>query len=446
MSCTCHAIYVALLGAAFVNFSRCLEESDRQLQQTDWFEGFCNQDTSSPEGAVRSFQSIWPQSALQSCEKQPDAGSWIWPGRNWCWVAAKRHACYGHHTWYDAESVAYEEMRHNQKELKAEMQMLPHLPALQNAELCDKPVLGAELKPKEAKEQEQKLAAFHIQSAEAHFWFQRNVAVYVLNMPSATERWAQMSRRLQELEIHAKRLDGIDLSLGLDQAKKDGLVPNDWNFTAAKETMVRLLHKSSAAAAQRYLDNYGIGTVGCAAAHLRAMWQAASAWHSKKPLVLILEDDVWLEDDFKLKLRNLLRDEVPCDWDVISLRSQCPYGVCVTPHLTRVQPDGNEPEEMCRHGVNYGFYAMLYRADALIPVANALHRQIWNNSRPGCLANDVALAAISDRIAYYAVPSSQVPGFVQHTNRGSVRTELNHRGQAWLDLVLQKKQRYADKS
>jgi hypothetical protein len=32
--------------------------------------------------------------------------------------------------------------RHNQKELKAEMQMLPHLPALQNAELCDKPVLG----------------------------------------------------------------------------------------------------------------------------------------------------------------------------------------------------------------------------------------------------------------------------------------------------------------
>lgn len=176
------------------------------------------------------------------------------------------------------------------------------------------------------------------------------------------------------------------------------------------------------------------------------MWQAASAWHSKKPLVLILEDDVWLEDDFKLKLRNLLRDEVPCDWDVISLRSQCPYGVCVTPHLTRVQPDGNEPEEMCRHGVNYGFYAMLYRAGALIPVANALHRQIWNNSRPGCLANDVALAAISDRIAYYAVPSSQVPGFVQHTNRGSVRTELNHRGQAWLDLVLQKKQRYADKS
>eukprot|EP00435_Cladocopium_sp_Y103_P030022 s356_g7.t1 len=345
----CHAVYVALLGAAFVNLSRCLEESDRQLQQTDWKH-------------LDRFHA-----AQISAAKAQSAHSKAF-GRNLLCRVVRSSLMQVPGFGQGAIGVG-----HNQKELNAEMQTLPHLPALQNAELCDKPMLGAELKPKEGKEQ--KLAAFHIQSAEAHFWFQRNVAVYVLNMPSATERWAQMSRPgsrtlkftepdLIELEIRAKRVDGIDLSLGLDQAKKDGLVPSDWNFTAAKETMVRLLHKSSAAAAQRYLDNYGIGTVGCAAAHLRAMWQAASAWHSKKPLVLILEDDVWLEDrcdDFKLKLRNLLRDEVPCDWDVISLRSQCPYGV----HLTRVQPDGNEPEEMCRHGVNYGFYAMLYRVSDL---------------------------------------------------------------------------------
>ena len=117
---------------------------------------------------------LWSSNSTSQGEKQPDAGSWIWPGRNWCWVvggsardcaktfesiyqptkafgpkrlqpqeydgicrsvvmcpsifdritsrnsaqtisvlakAAKRHACYGHHTWYDAESVAYEEMR-----------------------------------------------------------------------------------------------------------------------------------------------------------------------------------------------------------------------------------------------------------------------------------------------------------------------------------------------
>ena len=36
---------------------------------------------------------------------------------------------------------------------------------------------------------------------------------------------------------------------------------------------------------------------------------------------------------------------------------------------------------------------------------------VWNadaiDRRPGCLANDVALATISDRVSYYAVPSSQ---------------------------------------
>ena len=32
--------------------------------------------------------------------------------------------------------------------------------------------------------------------------------------------------------------------------------------------------------------------------------------------------------------------------------------------------------------------------------------EIWNSSRPGCLANDVALGKLSDQLAYYAVPSS----------------------------------------
>ena len=48
--------------------------------------------------------------------------------------------------------------------------------------------------------------------------------------------------------------------------------------------------------------------------------------------------------------------------------------------------------------MSYGFYAMLYRASSLVQIANALHGAIWNASAPGCLANDVALAAVSDRI------------------------------------------------
>ena len=44
------------------------------------------------------------------------------------------------------------------------------------------------------------------------------------------------------------------------------------------------IRSSRAIQSGRYLENYGLGTVGCAAAHLRALWTAASAWHARKPL------------------------------------------------------------------------------------------------------------------------------------------------------------------
>ncbi|CAE8634520.1 unnamed protein product, partial [Polarella glacialis] len=70
-------------------------------------------------------------------------------------------------------------------------------------------------------------------------------------------------------------------------------------------------------------------------------------------------------------------------------------------------------------------------ANSLSSVADKLARQVWDDSRPGCLANDVALASISDQLAYYAVPASQVPGFLVHgVTDASVREALNQRGRA----------------
>merc|ERR1719433_7696 len=132
-------------------------------------------------------------------------------------------------------------------------------------------------------------------------------------------------------------------------------------------------------------------------------------WVHKTPLALILEDDVMLADDFVTKLKRLLEEETPCDWSAISLKSRCPYGECVSPHLSRVQPDGNEPVERCRHGVNYGFYAMLYRLNDLADLRERLAHVIWDPTRPHCLDIDVALASISDEITYYAVPGLQAP-------------------------------------
>merc|ERR1712232_146846 len=170
-----------------------------------------------------------------------------------------------------------------------------------------------------------------------------------------------------------------------------------------------------------------LGTVGCAAAHLNALHIAANNFRltPTKSLALILEDDVELVWDFAVRLKRLLQSEAPCDWEAISLRSRCPYGVCVSPHLTRVLPDGNEPEDRCRHGVNYGFFAMLYRLDALPVLREQLWIRVWDAWHPRCLDVDVAFASISDRFAYYAVPFIQEPGFLSEGGQGSSRFTTN---------------------
>eukprot|EP00931_Biecheleriopsis_adriatica_P052957 TRINITY_DN30904_c0_g1_i2.p1 TRINITY_DN30904_c0_g1~~TRINITY_DN30904_c0_g1_i2.p1 ORF type:complete len:453 (+),score=76.47 TRINITY_DN30904_c0_g1_i2:30-1388(+) len=404
--------------------------------------GICAASLPSQALSVRSFEGSadLPAEMVDACKQQkPTHGAWLWPGRDWCWVATKRHACYGRHSWENAQNLAAEERR-------APDTHLATLPGLLHAEVCDRPSLGADPLPSDASKRDHEGSEddeLQLEMQEAQVWFRQNVAVYVVSLPTAVARWRRISGRLKELGIEAVRVPGVDVSStdALEKAKQDGLIPRTWDFDVAKQNMIRLLKNSSAETALRYTNNYGLGTVGCAAAHIRAMWQAASRSRRKgRQLALILEDDVWLEDDFVLKLRRLLSQEAPCDWEVISLRSQCPYGACVSPHLTRVQPDGNEPAEMCRHGVNYGFYAMLYRVSSLISLANLLHQNVWDSSRPACLANDVALASVSDRIAYYAVPSSQVPGFVSLGGGESVRSSLNRRGSAtWLDATLQQK-------
>merc|ERR1712233_238275 len=97
--------------------------------------------------------------------------------------------------------------------------------------------------------------------------------------------------------------------------------------------------------------------------------------------------------------------ELPCDWEIVSLLSRCPYGTCVSPHLSRVQPDVNEPAYRCQAGVNWGMHGMLYRLEALPVVQEKWRKAVFNESFPHCLDVDVALASISDQVSYYAVPS-----------------------------------------
>lgn len=360
------------------------------------------------------------QRACEALRRSPL--EWASPGRNWCWVWTKQEACYAERTWWQAQERAAG--RHD----APDPAVVP-LEALRSPSLCDRPELGT-------------LAATAQDREAARTWFDQTVSVYVINLPSAVDRWLGVSERCRELGIHATRLPGVDLSLPgeLRRAQEDGTIPREWSASEAEGNMRRIMAGSPAVAVERYVRDYGLGTAGCAAAHLRAMRVAGGAerWRLR-PLALILEDDAWLEDDFVVKVWRLVREEAPCDWEAISLRSQCPFGTCISPHLTRVQPDATEPAELCRHGVNFGFYAMLYRADRLEELSQRLAHVVWDATRPGCLANDVALAAISDEVAYYAVPTSQVPGFVRQQGGVSLRSSLNLAATARLDSALGQK-------
>merc|ERR1740121_3322304 len=143
------------------------------------------------------------------------------------------------------------------------------------------------------------------------------------------------------------------------------------------------------------------------------------------PLAIVLEDDVMVEDDFVERVWHLVLRELPCDWEVTSLYSRCPYGTCVSEHLSRVHPDYDEPHWRCRQGVNWGMQGVLYRTEKLRGFQERWRDTVFDEQRPHCLDVDVALASISDEVAYYAVPSVQEPGFLRETDGGSARWDIN---------------------
>jgi hypothetical protein len=306
--------------------------------------------------------------------------------RNWCWVGFKEQ-CHQNRpgrerSWADIQDAAYRDGR------VPPVDQAPFDPLL-NPGLCDRPSLGAVRNWTQS------------EWLEARTWFKRYVRVYVLNLPGDVARWSKMSQRLDELQIDALRVGSVDMRQPdtMAQAMIAGWIPSGFNFSHAKTAAEHARH-----------DHDLNGTLGFAAGHFRAQ---ARSIDDGATLGLILQDNAWLERDFVPRLWNLVSKELPCDWEVVSLFSRCGYGRCVSPHLARVEPDGNEKEQDCRHGVNLGMQAMLYRSQSLGLLQAKWQRVVFNEDRPYCFDVDAALSSISDRVAYYSVPSSQAPGFLR---------------------------------
>lgn len=317
--------------------------------------------------------------------------------RNWCWVGFKTQ-CHqtgkGHdQSWAAVQDFAYKAGRVPPPD------QAPFAP-LQNHALCDRPSLGV---PRNWTDDE---------LAKARTWFRKYVRVYIVNLQADAKSLTKIARRLRELSIDFTRVGGMDMTNAdtMEQAVIAGWISKDFNFSRA----LVAARKVAVDGGQNLLPGIH-STIGRAATHFRAQSRVVD---DGATLGLILEDDAWLESDFVPRLWSVVSSELPCDWEVLSLSSRCGYGRCVSPHLTRVQPDGNEKGDTCRHGVNLGMLGTLYRARAVGPLQARWQRVVFDDSRPYCFGVDVALASMSDSVAYYAVPSSQAPGFLHELEQG----------------------------
>jgi len=355
----------------------------------------------------KSSDHIWhlPQSDLDRCFASLMEESFVSEqdrtyARNWCWVGFKEFGCHRH--FYDHITWAHMQALASSKGVTSNMSFHP----LGRPEVCDQTVLGGRV-----------LWSWY-DWGNARQWFQQQVSVYVLSLNTSIQRRATIEKRLGELQIPFEFVDGVDMRLpgALSAAQAEGLIPEGFNFTLAQEEAYRERQNMGTAGSIA-------GTVGCASGHFRA--QHRGFLKNPKWITLILEDDVAPEDDFIPRLWHLVTQEVPCDWQAVSLNSRCPFGFCISPHLTRVQPDVNEPQWRCRHGVNYGFQGMLYRTNEIENLQRIWKPLVFNELQPHCLDVDVALASISDQVQFYAVPASQNPGFLHEVSEGSSRVNIN---------------------
>mmetsp|Transcript_82681 Transcript_82681/g.246575 ORF Transcript_82681/g.246575 Transcript_82681/m.246575 type:complete len:604 (+) Transcript_82681:142-1953(+) len=378
------------------------EEAARQAGLLPAFERsseFCNTSAPIPEAAMRTWD--LPDAWKRVCEmknvkdKYPNE-------RNWCWVGMNQMCHWNlkqHFSWSTFQDMASSQGSCPSKDDHA-------FSPIAEPQLCDRPENGEVKNWTKA------------EWAAARRWFKENVAVYVLSLPGLGDRrWAMISKRLEELHIWGTRVPGVDMRIpgALDAAKRQGFVEKDFNFSRAQKTAYEWKHDMGSI----------LGTVGCAAAHFKAQTKAIA---DGGPLAIIMEDDSWPTEDFVPRVWSLVRQELPCDWEVTALLSRCGYGRCVSPHLMRVMPDANEPAWRCYQGSNWGMHAVLYNVRRLPRLHELWKQTVFNEAHPHCLDVDVALASISNIASFYAVPAVQDPGFVKENNHRSARWDINQAG------------------
>lgn len=356
----------------------------------------CNLTAPVPAGPARALRKWplppgWPERCLAVEEKigedYPTYGIEI---RDWCWVNLKG-LC--HHHVREQWSWAMVQ------DLAAATGVVPPrrrapdaspVNAMGDPEVCEKREFGAKVLKRRGEQ------------------YRKGPVVKVLTLPTALGRYNLLAARLKILGINATRMLGLDTRVpgAVEQAKAHGWIPPDFDWVQAELRSIALI----------------AGSVGCASGHFMIQDQILA---DGAPLALVFEDDVFVENDFVLRLWQLVTKELPPDWELLSLSSRCSFGKCISKHLYRVQVDLSEPYELCHSGVNWGTQGLLYRA-AAIPHLQAIWKASnFNVTRSTCIDVDVSAAAIADQVGYYAVPEFQYPGLLREGLFASSRLMIN---------------------
>jgi len=356
----------------------------------------CNTTAPFPKPELRSWH--LPDAWRRACEKKNVQDKYPLE-RNWCWIGFN-NMCHwnlkAHKSWAEYQDMAASDGFTVPRNTSA-------FHPLDNPEVCDRQENG-------------KIRAWSEREIyKAREWFKEHVAVYVLSLPTiGDQRWKVIHKRLNDLHIWHTRVPGVDMRFdgALDASKRSGFVPLEWNFTRAQTNAYSRKHGMGSI----------LGTTGCAAAHFKVQQKVIA---DGAPMALVMEDDSWPTDDFIPRVWNLVRTELPCDWEVTALLSRCGYGRCISPQLMRVMPDANEPAWRCHAGSNWGMHAVLYHTAKLPALQIKWKKTVFNEDRPHCMDVDVALASISDQVAFYAVPAVQDPGYVREMDGHSARWDIN---------------------
>ena len=148
--------------------------------------------------------------------------------------------------------------------------------------------------------------------------------VYFINLDRSKDRYNKIVKRMKDEKLNYKRWKAVDGSLlDLDDLKKKNIITKD-------NKMIK-------------------GAIGCSLSHI-SLWKNAL---KERKNIIVLEDDVLIEKNFKKKLNKYL-EQLPNNWDILYLGASNINGKKYSKNLLKPNKMKNKNSTH-----NTGMYGML---------------------------------------------------------------------------------------